>query len=516
MPLFGFYNSKEVDAKIADAIKARETDARHLLQTAGREKWELPDMSLYRNQAELFRRLPALSTVTELLLDSAAMLELQVLRKLANQESEEIPNHELEVLMIAPNPLQSGVEFWQETIGFRTLTGNCYWWYNRPNATARPLELWILPPDKIQPVPDERLYLRGYVYDAGDGIKIPLETWEVEHFKRFNPFNRFVGLSVIEALAITAMGDIASNKWNTQLFGENNARLPGILAFADPIADADWDKMKAETQSAANKRQLLMLRGSGKGGVEWMQAAATHREMEFLEGREFSKREVWDALAPGASSMLDPSATEASSKTGETVFRNYALYNRILKPMESRINRKGGLMESYGEGLFAQFKDIRITDRALELQEREAYDKVHTIEEIRQEHYGDKPLGDERDKKLPSEVKAFNPNPEPFGGDKQKPKDPKNNQDLTGKADYSADLIKWRERAKKRGAGKSVSFDSDVIPDEIHAEITAALPLTKSVNDIKLLFGRYIASKADGDALLISVIETAMRAYEQA
>ena len=39
-----------------------------------------------------------------------------------------------------------------------------------------------------------------------------------------------------------------------QLFDKNNAKVPGILAFSDPIQDAEWDKMKADIRAATAAR----------------------------------------------------------------------------------------------------------------------------------------------------------------------------------------------------------------------------------------------------------------------
>jgi len=518
MPFLGLYTKREVEV----ALKAVQVTARHLLAGAGTEKWEMPDPSIFRNQAELFRRLPDIGIAVEMLMNVGSMLAFQVMQRLSNEEEMEIPNHPLELLLTTPNPTQSGMEFMQDTLGFFSLNRNAYWWYNKTGPDAIPNEIWIIPPDKIVPVPNEKLYLLGYLYDTGNGQKISMETWEVEHFKGFNPFNRFVGLSLIEALAVSAMGSIEARKWNTKLFGENNARLPGILAFKDQINETDWIKLQEDAKDNAAKRQMMMLRGVGQGGVEWMQASATHREMEFLEGLQDTKRLIWDFIAPGLSSMLDPSATEASSKTGETVFRNYAVYPK-MKYIESRLNRRDrlgeniGLVQSYGDNLFIRAEDIRITDRVLELQEHEKYSLVHTIDEIRREKYGDLAIGDARGRLLPAEVQAARV---PFENESDGKGKIMRGETQAGakkaiQTDYVPDLIKWREKALKRGAGKVVDYESELIPIDVHGDIVAALPATKSKTDIRLLFQKYIVHRQDDNVILITLLEHALDKYER-
>jgi phage portal protein BeeE len=129
--------------------------------------------------------------------------------------------------------------------------------------------MWTISPHQIKPVPDKNLFIKGYIYDPGDGTEIPLEPWEIIHFKEFHPTNPFVGLSPIESIAAQAVGDMKATEWNTKFFGESNARLPGILAFADPIADDEWEKLKREATDKSSKREIMFLRNTGAGAVPW-------------------------------------------------------------------------------------------------------------------------------------------------------------------------------------------------------------------------------------------------------
>ena len=149
----------------------------------------------------------------------------------------------------------------------------------------------------ITPVPDENLFLRGYIYYPGSGMEIFLEPHEIVHFKRFNPFSRFVGLSAIESIALVAAGDLGMQKYNTTLFSNNNGRLPSVMTFEQMVADPTWNKIKEDTREAARNREMLMLRGVGQGGVQWLQNAVTQREMEFIEGRKFNKEEIMPDLS---------------------------------------------------------------------------------------------------------------------------------------------------------------------------------------------------------------------------
>jgi HK97 family phage portal protein len=293
-----------------------------------------------------------------------------------------------ELLLRRPNPLNSRAEFLEGTLINLALTGNSFWWLNKVGNTVA--ELWLLPPHKVTPVPDGRQYLRGYLYDTGNGNPLPLELSEVVHFRRFHPLNSFVGLSPIEALAVVATGDMAAQKWNTNFFDKNNAKMPGILAFKDPIQNEDWERMKRDVKEeyGGTKRSLMMMRGVGDG-VQWITTAMSQGDMQFLEGRTFTKEEIFALYAPGLSSMLAVNATEANSVSGKRTFVEYGVWPHLVRIAEKITN---DVLPLYGDGLVGEFDDILPTDRQLELAEIEAYARTHTVDEVRAKYYNDQPL----------------------------------------------------------------------------------------------------------------------------
>ena len=310
------------------------------------EQYSIPDRSLPEAQLELYQRLTWVQIAVSTVASIGATTAFNVLQ-LAGEETSDIPNHPFELLLRRPNPLNSRKEFLEATLAYYALTGNAYWWLNM--VGGKPAELWILPPHKVKPVPDGRQYLRGYIYEAGQGDPIPLELTEVVHFRRFHPLNSFVGLSPIEAINTVATGDIAAQRWNTNFFDKDNAKVPGILGFRDPIPDPDWDRMKRDINDryGGTKRQLMMLRGMGDG-VQWISTAMSQGDMQFLEGRTFTKEEVFAIYAPGLSSILAVNATEANSISGKRTFVEFGIWPHLVSVAEKITN---DLLPLYGPNL---------------------------------------------------------------------------------------------------------------------------------------------------------------------
>jgi len=375
------------------AIRApRSTYPKWALANAADQRFDMPENTLATAHGELYQRLSWVQIAVTTIANAAAVQPLNVLSR-KGDTTKDIDGHPFEELLRRPNPLMSRYDLLYGTVAYRELTGNAYWWLNRPSQTGPPLEVWLIPSNRMKPIPDERLYLKGYEYDAGQGETMMLPTESVCHFKRFHPGNAFVGLSAIEALSTVAVGDMAAQKWNSNFFAKSNAKAAGALVFSDPIPDTEWMRMQTDfaRQYGGSERQLMMLRGAGAGGVSWLQMAANQADMEFLSGRQFTKEEIWLAfgLMPG---LMDKNATEANASAAKAAMSEYTIWPLLTAMAETISNH---VLPAYGDNLVAEFEDPRKADRAMDLAEHQEYAKTHTVNEIRQEIHGDDPLPDD-------------------------------------------------------------------------------------------------------------------------
>jgi len=441
-------------------------------------QWSIPPLTLPAAQAELYQRLTWVQIAIASVASTAATAALNVFESDGEDETD-VPNHPFEKLLQRPNPLQSRYEFLESIFAHRALTGNAYVWLNRTNANQPPSEMWVIPSHVITPVPDENMYLRGYIYHGEGGQEIPLELHEIAHFKRFHPLNQFVGLSPVEALATVAVGDMAMSKWSTNFFDKDNAKVPGLLAFSDPIPDSDWERLKGDinNQHGGTRRRLMMLRNVGKGGVEWVSTAMSQSDMQFLQAREANRSEIFAMFAPGLDSVLAINATEANALAGKRTFIELAVWPAMTAVAEKFTN---DVLPSYGPNLRARFEDIRVTDKAMGLAEQNAFSAVGTIDEIRQRFYQLDPIGDNRGNLLLKEIGAASPfSPAPTMPDTQTDESTQGMDDVTqGTEDTpedddakAADLARFRRWAKKRTNPDPDAFKSAVLSHNDKAAI---------------------------------------------
>ena len=177
------------------------------------------------------------------------------------------------------------------------------------------------------------------------------------------------------------------------------------------------------------------------------------------------------------------------------------------------------LMRYSGRKIVGMFEDVRTVDRDLKLREQEAFERTHTIAEIRQEYYGDEPIGDERDELFVSQVTAgTTPEDEPAAPvtenvqpDEVMPEEPENEpEENEAQKAMKRELAQYQRRAL-RSIGKEFKFDSEYIPDYIKEQIEKALPACKTEADVKQVFSSYREIDESRVALTLNVLREALR-----
>ena len=375
-------------------LKAQPKPPAPLMAMAQGSRWEMPEAYEAEKQARLYAALTWIATAVDHCATIGAPVPFSVRRvsgEPGGADDEDLPNHPLEVLLRRPNPSQSGAEFKRDFLSWYKVSGNAYIYLNKPSETAVPDELWVMPSTMMRPIPDGRSYIAGYEFTAPNKTPVALEPWRVLHLKTFNPLNPFVGLSPLQSLALDAYGDLEQQKWNLAYFGKNNGKLPSILAFKHRIDDPQWRELlrqRDEEWGGTNRPGVTMLRGVGDL-VQWLPAALSQKEMEFLEGRTFTKQEIYDKLAPGLSSILAVNATEANAIAGKATLIEAGVYP-LLQQLADKFT--SDILPLYGDNLVGEFDDIRVTNRILDLQEMQEYAKYHTVNEVRAEYYDEDPL----------------------------------------------------------------------------------------------------------------------------
>jgi hypothetical protein len=258
---------------------------------------------------------------------------------------------------------------------------------------------------------------------------------------------------------------------------------------------------------------MMMLRNVGKGGVEWIRAASSQKDMEFLAGRKASRDELLTLFAPGLASMIDVNATEANAVAGKETFVEFSMWPALSAVAEKATN---DVLPAYGEGQVGEFDDIRMTNRVADLAEQAEYAKTHTIDEIRAEYFGDKPLGDERGLMLPAEITKPVPAPAPVEApaevmaSTEAPRAEVITEEPT-EAERK-ELEAWEKFTQKRLGRGGREFEPKVIRQAIRERVSAGLKTAKTPEAVHAVF----AQEKGKDVALIDALLEVTKALREA
>ena len=310
--------------------------------------------------------------------EAGALVPARVLRVQGGRR-EALERHPVHALLDAPNPYTSRFELFEQTLGHLELSGNAYWLLVGEGGAPR--EIWVLRPDRVQIVPDERDYVRGYVY-AIDGRLIPLEAAEVIHFKRWHPTDDYYGLSALEAARLAVNSDRAMAQWNQGTFGQDHGVPAGVVNIKEYVSDTDFERIKREWRQSygGGQRRTAFLRG---GAIEWQHIGLNHHDLDFLKGRAAHRDEILNIFGIPIG-MVSENATEANATVAERVFIERTLYPKLVR-LAQKLTQE--LMPFYAGEYALEFEDIRPTDAQARLDEIRAAGAALSINEIRARYY---------------------------------------------------------------------------------------------------------------------------------
>ncbi|PCI33398.1 MAG: phage portal protein [Alphaproteobacteria bacterium] len=271
-----------------------------------------------------------------ILSESAASVPLQLFRG-----DQRLDHHPLLDLLERPNPTQGRAVFFETAFAYLNIAGNSYLEMVM-GGDGQPAELYALRPDRVKIVPGASGWPKAYIYGvAGREHQFSVDPVTgkspVLHIKTFHPTDDYYGLSPLEAAAYSIDVHNAASSWNKALL-DNSARPSGALVFEPKDGNAvlsteQFDRLKEEMeenfQGTRNARRPLLL----EGGLKWQQMAFSPTDMDFINAKHVSAREI--ALAFGVPPMV-------MSIPGDNTYSNYkeanrALWRETLLPMMAKM-----------------------------------------------------------------------------------------------------------------------------------------------------------------------------------
>jgi len=289
---------------------------------------------------------------------------------------QELLHHPVLDLLNKPSAHQGGAAFMEELVGHLLLSGNSYIEAVN-NAQGQAEELFSLRPDRIKVIPGAQGELQGYRYEV-DGRYTVLSvnnahgTSPVLHIKLFHPLNDWYGMSPLEAAANSIDQHNAVAGHNLALL-QNGGRPSGALIVRNrnltPEQCQDLrDSAKGLFQGAHNAGQIMVM----EGDYEWKEMGLSLKDLDFIEGKNLSAREITQAFnVPPMLAGVPGDATFANYKEAR-----YHLWEDTILPLISHIAEEltHWLLPAFGKNLRLSYNIDAIP--ALAQRREEAWAKI--------------------------------------------------------------------------------------------------------------------------------------------
>ncbi|MDP3372557.1 MAG: phage portal protein [Candidatus Paracaedibacteraceae bacterium] len=234
----------------------------------------------------------------------------------------ELESHPLLTLLNSPSPRQAGSSFMEEVVSYLLLSGNSYI-EAILGGDGAPVALFPVRPDRVRIMPGKRGVPNSYHVRINETVRDftvdPMSGQSrILHIKLFHPMNDWYGLSPMEAASKSIDQHNAVGGHNLALL--NNGGRPSGALMIKPnenglgLSEGQRSSLRKDLKRAYegsdNAGRVMVL----EGDFEWREMGLTPKDLDFVEGKNMSAREICQAF--GVAPML-------AGVPGDATFANY-------------------------------------------------------------------------------------------------------------------------------------------------------------------------------------------------
>lgn len=234
-----------------------------------------------------------------------------------------------------------------------------------------PLELWLVRPDRIAPVPSPEEYLVGYIYTGPSGEQVPLGLDQVMQIRMPNPLDPYRGMGPVQSILVDLDSTRYSAEWNRNFF-VNSAEPGGVIEVDKRLSDDEFTEMRerwAETHKGVANAHRVAILEQGK----WVNAAFNQRDMQFAELRQVSRDVIREAFGVTKFDVGDiDDVNRATAEASETRWAKRIVVPRLDRWRSLLNNDLLPLFGATGEGLEFDYDSPVPQDQEAEQAERES------------------------------------------------------------------------------------------------------------------------------------------------
>lgn len=316
-----------------------------------------------------YHRSGTVQSIVSLLSQSAATPEWHLYKKAprdarvrytttdrGSDERVEVVQHAALQLLQCPNDFQTRFEFFESSQQYMELAGEFFWVLDYHGATF-PTSMWLLRPDRMEPVPSLEGILSGWIYTDPDGVRMPLKASEVIHEKIPDPLDPFRGAGPVSAIMPNIEQQRYATEYQRNLF-ISGAQPDGVISVPNTLNEEEYDQLvdrwREAHQGVARAGRVAVL----ENGSTWTQRSATNRDMEYTNLRAVNRdeiREGWRMHKSLLGTVED--VNRANAQTAEEVFVTWSTIPRLNRRRDTLNRKLLPLFGTAGQGVEFDYED---------------------------------------------------------------------------------------------------------------------------------------------------------------
>ena len=291
----------------------------------------------------------------KLLSESVAALPVQVMRRKGGIFVDDIDSRLSFLMNVQPDEYMSAFDMWAQAVQQVLLEGNAYIVPEYSSATMDFHRLVLCAKGTVA------LDTVGGIYHVNDyvnGISGEFREDEIIHLKGMTLADQRIGLSVLDFARLTM--DIA-RVGDSETYDRNDTSVRGFGEYQDK----ELAKTAEDLDSQFHHGKHIV---SLPGQVDFKQLSLSSTDLQFLESRKFTVREICRFFGVPPSFVFDDTSNNyKSAEMANVAFLSNTL-EPLLRSIESELQRKLFLPSQYGRkrvrfdrrGLYACDLDSRV------------------------------------------------------------------------------------------------------------------------------------------------------------
>jgi HK97 family phage portal protein len=246
------------------------------------------------------------------------------------QDRVEVTKHAVLDLIAKPNSFQTFGEIMGRGQQHWELCGEVSIVLGFSAGIKYPIDMWVLRPDRISPVPDAYDFLKGWIYKApGDSERIPLETRELLRMVDPDPCDPYRGMGAVQALLRDLDASKYTKEWQANFFA-NSAQPGGMITVPTSLSDPEFDKMtkrwNEQHKGVSKAHRVAILENA-----TWTPNAFSLKDLQMAELESLGRDKTLAAFGmPKSMIGVVEDVNRANAEAGQYMFASEMIKPRLV------------------------------------------------------------------------------------------------------------------------------------------------------------------------------------------